>query len=147
MKVALDTNILVYAEGIDDKSREAIATEVTSILPEDMTFLSAGVLAELFNVLVRRGRTREDAASAARAWEQTFSIVPTTQSLVLTAIDLAVRHRFKIWDALILAAAAEAGCGLLISEDFQDGFVWNGVTVANPFKSPLHPLLASVLRR
>jgi predicted nucleic acid-binding protein len=147
MKVALDTNILVYAEGIDDASREAIATEITDILPEDTTFLSVEVLAELFNVLVRRGRSREEAASTTRNWEQTFVVVPTTRLLMGTALDLAARHRLKIWDALILAAAAEAGCGLLLSEDFQDGFVWNGVTVANPFKSPQHPLLASVLRR
>jgi predicted nucleic acid-binding protein len=147
VKVALDTNILVYAEGIDDASREAVAAELADTLPADTTFLSVEVLAELFNVMVRRGRSRQDAASAVRDWQKVFAVIPTTASLVLAAIELATQHRFKIWDALILASAAEAGCGLLLSEDFQDGFVWNGVTVANPFKSPLHPLLASALRR
>ncbi len=34
---------------------------------------------------------------------------------------------------------------MLLSEDMQDGFVYRGVTVANPFAAALHPLLASVL--
>ena len=60
--------------------------------------------------------------------------------------SLAATHRLQIWDALILATAAGAGCRLLLSEDMQDGFVWKGCTVANPFAAPLHPLLADALR-
>ncbi|HZC22176.1 MAG TPA: VapC toxin family PIN domain ribonuclease, partial [Candidatus Binatia bacterium] len=49
------------------------------------------------------------------------------------------------WDAIILSAAAEAGCRLLLSEDLQAGFTWNGVTVANPFAAKKHELLAELL--
>ena len=34
---------------------------------------------------------------------------------------------------MILNAAADAGCALLLSEDMRPGFAWRGVTVANPF--------------
>ena len=44
-----------------------------------------------------------------------------------------------------LAAAAEAGCRLLLSEDLQDGFTWSGVTVVNPFAEKKHELLAGIL--
>ena len=59
-------------------------------------------------------------------------------------MDLAVHHVLSIWDAVILSAAAAAGCRLLLSEDLQDGFTWNGVTVVNPFPGRRHPLLAAL---
>jgi predicted nucleic acid-binding protein len=45
----------------------------------------------------------------------------------------------------MLAAAADAGCRLLLSEDLQEGFTWRGVTVVNPFADTRHPLLAALL--
>ena len=51
-----------------------------------------------------------------------------------------------IWDALILSVAADQKCRMLLSEDFQQGFTWRGVTVLNPFQTPQHALLAAVLQ-
>ena len=146
MKVALDTNILVYAEGGDDPAKEAVATRLAASLPSEDTHLSFQVLGELFNVLVKRGFPRKRAQNAAQEWSETFSIIKTTPALMLTAIELATQHRLKIWDALILSAAAEANCSVLLSEDFQDGFAWKGVTVCNPFAARPHALVADLLR-
>ena len=66
---------------------------------------------------------------------------------MIAATDLAALHQISIWDSVILAAAADAGCRLLLSEDMQDGFTWNGVTIANPFASSLHPLLAAMTQK
>lgn len=142
MKIALDTNVLVYAEGVGDAARESAAIAIAASLPAGATYLPSQVLGELFNVLVRRGFSRERARDAARDWHDTFSPIETTSSLVLAAMDLAVRHNLRVWDALILSAAAEADCSVLLSEDFQDGFSWNGVTVCNPFADTPHPLIA-----
>jgi len=46
----------------------------------------------------------------------------------------------------MLAAAAEAGCRLLLSEDLQEGFTWGGVRVVNPFAAAVHPLLVKTLQ-
>jgi predicted nucleic acid-binding protein len=46
---------------------------------------------------------------------------------------------------VILAAAAEAGCRLLVSEDMQAGFTWGGVTIVNPFAAKPDPALALLL--
>jgi predicted nucleic acid-binding protein len=46
---------------------------------------------------------------------------------------------------VILSAASQAGCRLLLSEDLQDGFTWGGVTVINPFASPRHLLLEAII--
>jgi predicted nucleic acid-binding protein len=61
------------------------------------------------------------------------------------AADLATDHRLGIWDAVILSAAAQAGCRLLLSDDLQEGFTWAGVTVVNPFAAPRHALLQSLV--
>ena len=51
-----------------------------------------------------------------------------------------------IWDAVVLSAASQAACRLLISEDLQDGFTWGGVTVVDPFATERHPLLDALLK-
>jgi len=78
-------------------------------------------------------------------WQNTFPVIETSTTVLRAALDLTVDHRLTIWDAIILACAAENGCRLLLSEDLQDGFTWNGVTVANPFAAKKHALLAGLL--
>jgi predicted nucleic acid-binding protein len=78
------------------------------------------------------------------SWRDGYATPATTQATMLAATDLAADHALSIWDAVILAAAADAGCRLLLSEDMQDGFSWRGLTVANPFAKH-HPLLAAIL--
>jgi predicted nucleic acid-binding protein len=70
-----------------------------------------------------------------------FSLMPTTETVLLRALDVAIAHQLAIWDAVILAAASEAGCRVLLSEDMQDGLIWGGVTVVNPFAPSPHRLL------
>jgi predicted nucleic acid-binding protein len=72
-------------------------------------------------------------------------VIETSQAVLSSAIELAVRHRLRIWDAVIFSAAAEAQCRLLLSEDRQEGFTWNGVTVVNPFAAKRNKLLVSVM--
>lgn len=148
MKVALDTNVLAYAEGVNGAERRGRALDLIGGLPPDAIVIPAQVLGELFNVLVRKGgRARADARNAMLSWRDPFSIVETSSDVMLAAADLATDHRLGIWDAVILSAASHAGCRLLLSEDLQDGFTWGGVTVVDPFTSPPHPLLAAMLRK
>ena len=72
-------------------------------------------------------------------------MVETSAAVIVNATDLASDHGLTIWDSVLPAAAAEAGCRLLLSEDLQEGFTWLGVTVTNPFAPTLHPILAALL--
>jgi predicted nucleic acid-binding protein len=49
------------------------------------------------------------------------------------AVALARDHGFSFYDALIVAAAIEAGCDTLLSEDLQHGRIVDGLTIRNPF--------------
>ena len=145
--IALDTNVLVYAEGVNGIERRTAALALLAQLPEAGVFLPVQVLGELFNVLVRKDRrSGSNARSAILAWRDVYPLIPTSPTTMIAALDLAANHNFSIWDAAILAAAADAGCRLLLSEDMRDGFIWRGVTITNPFRENRAPLLAGRLR-
>jgi predicted nucleic acid-binding protein len=145
MRIALDTNILAYAEGVNGSVRKKAALELIRKLPERSTFVPVQVLGELFRVLVgKAGFSGPQGRAAIMGWQDSFPLVETSPAILLAATDLAVHHVLSIWDAVILSAAAASGCRLLLSEDLQDGFTWNGVTVVNPFSGTRHPLLAAL---
>ena len=146
MKVALDTNILAYIEGVNGAARKASAAEMVARLPAGDTYVPVQVLGELFRVLVRKAKYKAARARAAVFnFLDIFPSIETSPSVLTAAADLSVDHGLDIWDAIILAAAASAGCRLLLSEDMQEGFTWNGVTVANPFSAKRHELLQELL--
>ena len=146
MNIAIDTNILAYAEGVNGAERKLAALDLIRRLPEESTHLPVQALGELFFVLIRKaGRSRGAARVAVLNWGDAFPLVETSSSVLMAAMDLAADHQLGLWDALILSAAADAGCRLLLSEDLQDGFTWSGVTVTNPFGPVPHTLLGALL--
>jgi predicted nucleic acid-binding protein len=146
LRVALDTNVLAYAEGTNGAERRRPALDLVHRLPQETTLIPVQVLGELFNVLVRKaGRSRADAREALLSWRDAFPVIETSPNIMLMATDLATDHQFGIWGAVILSAASHAGCRLLLSEDLQEGFTWGGVTVVDPFATPRHALLETLL--
>jgi len=146
VKFALDTNVLVYAEGINDGRRRDIALDLLRRLPRDSAVVPVQVLGELFNVLVRKaGQAPREARESLLFWRDAFPLVETSPEIMLSAADLATDHQLRIWDAVVISAASQAGCRLLLSEDLQEGFTWGGVTVTNPFAPTRHVLLESLL--
>jgi predicted nucleic acid-binding protein len=108
--------------------------------------LPAQILGELFHILVRKAKRRPSRArDAVLSRRDAYPVIETSATVIVNATDLATDHGVSSWDSVVLAAAAEAGCRLLLSEDLQEGFTWCGVTVANPFASTLHPILAEFL--
>jgi len=146
VRVALDTDVLAYAEGVNGAAMKETAMELVRQLPQAATLVPVQALGELFSLLVRKaGRTRAGARTAMLSWGDSFTPIETAPATMLAATDLAVDHQLGIWDAVILAASAAAGCRLLLSEDMQEGFTWRGVTVTNPFAASRHALLAALL--
>jgi predicted nucleic acid-binding protein len=78
------------------------------------------------------------------SWEETMEAllairalceIPTPLSVETheAALEIAARYRHSIYDALILAAALEADCEILYTEDMQNGQVIGPLTIRNPF--------------
>jgi predicted nucleic acid-binding protein len=134
MRVALDTNILVYAEGVNGEERRLCAHAALTDFAGDDLVIPAQALAELFTVLTRKARwPAAKARAAVLSWHDACLVADTTSAVLLEAMDASAMHQHSLWDSVMLAAAAQAGCRVLLSEDMQPGFIWRGVEVRNPF--------------
>jgi len=146
MRVASDTNILAYAEGVGDASRCAGAIRLIEQLPTELVLIPAQTLGELFRVLTGKAKRETDLTrEAIMTWADSFEVADSSWSAFQSGMDPAVDHKLRIRDALIMAVAAENHCRVLLSEDLQNGFIWRGVTVVNPFTAPASPLLDNIL--
>jgi predicted nucleic acid-binding protein len=148
MRVALDTNVLVYAEGFGDDVRCQLAGDLIAQLKPTDSIVAVQVLGELSRVLTSKmKKSGSEVRDLLLSWSDGVVVADTTWTAFQSAMDLSVDHKISMWDALILAVAAENKCRLLLSEDFQNGFTWRGVTVVNPFETKAKPykLLASAL--
>ena len=62
------------------------------------------------------------------------SVMPS-QRLYRQALELPTRFSLSFYDALIVAAALEAGCTRLLTEELQHGLRIEGLRIENPFKA------------
>jgi len=126
-----DTNILVYA--FLDVEKRPRALELLS----EGGIISVQVLNEFTNVARKKhGRTWLEIEAALEAIHDRLAhVVSITTQTHAAAIVLARDHGFAFYDALIVAAAIEAGCDTLHSEDMQDGRMIGGLTIRNPFSA------------
>ncbi len=130
-----DTNVLVYA---DDKSAPAKQKRALELVAEHRRsgtgVLSLQVLQEYFVTVTRK--LAVDAQTARRKVEllAEFDVVTPEVTDILAAIDLHRLHNFSFWDALVLRAAKQAGCRVLLSEDLQHAREIDGVRIVNPFQ-------------
>ena len=129
MSAFFDSNILIYAYSTDARRQRALTTIAGG------GAISAQVLNEFTNVL--RKKQKQDwpiIEAAVQCLRFRFpDIVPLTSDTHAAALALARDHTLAFYDALIVAAAIEAGCDTLYSEDLQHGRSVGGLTIVNPF--------------
>lgn len=128
--VFFDTTVLIYAISEVDP-RAAIAEELLAAGGH----ISVQVLNEFAAVARRKlkmpWKEITDALAAIR--ELCKPPAPLTVEVHESGLKLAERHKLNLYDALILAAALDAGCDTLYSEDMQDGQKIGSLTIRNPF--------------
>jgi predicted nucleic acid-binding protein len=126
----LDTNILVYAQQSGAK-----ATMSRDLIGQGGT-ISVQVLNELTNVLRKKdNRSWRDIELVLDDVDNALEpALPLTAATTRAALALARDHGFAFYDALIVAAAIEAGCDVLYSEDLQHGRKFGALTIVNPFR-------------
>jgi predicted nucleic acid-binding protein len=135
-KVFLDTNILVYAAigtGKDEGKRQRALGLIES---EDFG-TSAQVLQEFFVTVVKKA-SRPLSAEQALEWIEHLTAFPcqaVDHRLVRVAIEVSERYLISYWDAAILSAAQALGAETVYSEDLNDGQLYSGVRVVNPFRT------------
>ena len=128
----LDSNVLVYAFTTDARAQKA-----EDLLARGCTISVQG-LNEFANVARRKLRMDWQEVDAALASIKILchAVRPLDLATHESAMRLSQRFGFSIYDALIVAAALQADCSVLWSEDMQDGLVVEGrLRIANPFKA------------
>ncbi len=134
-KTFVDTNILVYAHDLDDRSKHGRARDVLRELWNDGTGLLSPQVLQEFYVNVTRKIAQPLARDAARRIVSTYAIwcVDVTSDDVAAAFRIEDEAKIGFWDALIVASAAKAGATRLLSEDLNAGQTIGGVLIENPF--------------
>jgi predicted nucleic acid-binding protein len=133
MRVAIDTNVLIYAEFEPLTPKGARAVNIILRTLRDGV-IPVQALGEFLRFAQRRAPTSFDAAINQVALYRTLALTPATSDAVLSAAaDLARLHGIQFWDAVICAAALVAGAKALLTEDFQDGRMIDGLRIVNPF--------------
>jgi predicted nucleic acid-binding protein len=126
-----DTNVLIYAFAADDP-RSARAEALIA----DGGVIGVQVINEFTNVARRKLRWQwnQIEASLAVLEELLGPARALTAAIHAKALVLARDHALAFYDALIVAAALDAGCQELCSEDLQHGQQFGALTVENPFR-------------
>jgi len=129
-----DTNVLVYA---DDKAAPAKQRRAVELVAEHRRagtgVVSLQVLQEYFVTVTRKLGVEATLARRKVELLAEFDVAAPDVADILAAIDLHRLHGFSFWDALILRAAKQSGCRVLLSENFQPQREVDGLRVVNPF--------------
>ena len=135
--VFIDTNIFVYSFDIDDKVKRKIAIEIIKkSLLNTNSFISIQVIQEFFNVSLKKFSKTMNHSEAKIYLENVFmqiNIIYPGYDLISEALDIQTTTKYSWYDSLIIAAALQANCNLLLSEDMQDGQQIRNLTIKNPF--------------
>jgi predicted nucleic acid-binding protein len=134
--VFVDTNVLLYARDDSEPGKRPRAQAwLEHLWQERLGRTSMQVLSECYVNLKRLGGPR---LTPEEAWERVaryFAWKPLAadEALLRRARQVEQRYRLSWWDSMVVGAAQMQDCGLLLTEDLQDGAVFGGVRVRSPF--------------
>jgi predicted nucleic acid-binding protein len=131
----IDTNLFIYQLEASDESKSATADRIICKGIETRNAcISFQVVQECLNIKAEVSLSTDEAKQYLDHVLAPLFRVPASLSLYRRALDLQTRYRYGFYDSLVIAAALDAGCTRLYSEDLQDGQRIEGLTVENPFR-------------
>lgn len=136
--VFVDTNVLLYCFDARDRVKRGGAQAwVAWCWQRQCGRISTQVLSEFYSNARKKFSSAISAGDARAEVRRYQHWQPWAIDHATVEAAWAIESRFNLnyWDALIVAAAQQQGCGHLLSEDLQHGQQLDGVEVVNPFKS------------
>jgi predicted nucleic acid-binding protein len=133
----VDTNVLLYSISTEPAEAAKTSTAHALMASRDLA-LSVQVLQEFYVQATRTNRkhplSHDEALAYICTWRR-FPIQDVTISVLDDALSIKARYQLSYWDSAIIAAAKQAQCHEILSEDMNDGQDYGGIKVLNPFKS------------
>jgi predicted nucleic acid-binding protein len=132
-RVALDSNILIYAEVEPESEKGTHAASLILRAARDGV-IPVQVLGEYLRFVQRRAPAAfEEAIRQAAIYQSAFLTPPTTDAIINQASAMARAHRMQLWDCVVCATSIAANAKVLLTEDMQDGRTIDGLRLINPF--------------
>ncbi len=136
-RVFFDTNIWLYALiEWDDAPTDRRHQQAINFLAElSRPVINSQVIRETCGNLIKKAKMPEALVQGLlKAWYRDSEVVISNAAQYLLASELRAHNAFIYWDSMIVAAALDAGCTTLYSEDMQHGQTVHGqLTIVNPF--------------
>jgi predicted nucleic acid-binding protein len=150
MIAAVDTSVLIYAadRASDPRKHKFAAELLNNLATARRGLLPLQALTEFYAFAIRKSEVAPDEAAA--FVDAYANILPVREANLADAIDAMRVHRdhaIQFWDGMIWSVARRFGARIVLSEDFQDGRVLEGVRFVNPFTAANAPILAEIVGR
>nr|VFJ57804.1 MAG: Predicted nucleic acid-binding protein, contains PIN domain [Candidatus Kentron sp. DK] len=136
--VFLDTNMWVYlftdTHDAENRRKQDIVRQVLS--NRSNIVVSTQVLNEASNVWLKKyGLDIDRVKSYLKTIRKSAEVHLLNEALTFRALDLFDRYKLSFYDSLIVAAALDAGCRTLYTEDLQHGQrIGERLTIEDPFR-------------
>ena len=133
----IDTNVFIYLfDETDERKRKSAEHLIHQALVNGNGCISYQVVQEAINVLTKGLKVSSD--NVREILEHVllplWQVYPS-QAIYHRGLDLHARYGFSYYDSLIIAAAIDAGCENLYTEDLQHGQRIEGLSIRNPFEN------------
>ena len=136
-KVFVDTNIFVYLKLKDEKNRDKkSASESLFRKIKNRITISSQVINEFYSVMLRNKISDSKIQEMIREIVTISKMQQISFDTILKSWEIREKHKYSIWDSLIIASALENGCKVLYSEDMHHNhLIEKKLRIINPFIS------------
>ncbi len=134
-----DTNILVYSLDSSYPDKQKVAQGILErALSQHSAIVSFQVVQETLQTVTRKFRVAlqpvDLRALLSEVLVPLWKVHPS-EALYVKALAVQAEQRFAFYDSLVVAAALQAGCKRLLTEDLQHGQRIEGLRIENPFRT------------
>jgi len=133
-KAFVDTNILVYSVDQRDLRKLEVAQRLLRELTINGDGVISGQVTQEFSVtLISKLRYTPSQVGEFCAGLSDLEFIAPSFQTTIDALRIMERWQLSFWDSLLFAAAKDAGCEILYTEDLSHRQVIEGIRIINPF--------------
>lgn len=133
-KVFIDTNILIYLFSDTEPEKRGQVQDLLKTKPDNHTIVwSTQIVQEFYQVMTAKyKKDPQKVKSVINQFDQ-FELVVNNMETIQNAIDIQILNKFSFWDSLVLSAAIQSRCNVLLTEDLTHDQEVDGISIKNPF--------------
>jgi predicted nucleic acid-binding protein len=135
MNCFVDTNVLLYAQDarVPEKKKRA-AEWIDALADKGLAVISPQVMNEFARNILRKFR-HINVDQLLQELELMIPLcqAPTTADTAINGLLIYQRYKLSFYDAVLIASAISAECGIFLSEDLSHHQAIGALKIVNPF--------------